>query len=108
MREYEFDVAPSFAGENRAHVLPVVRRLQELGVSVFYDEDHLAELWGVNLVERLFEAYGKKVRYVLLFASKHYVARKRTKVERETTVAHPGLRRHAAGLAAPAVVPDLN
>jgi hypothetical protein len=81
--EYDFDVATSFAGEDRATVLPVVRRLQELGVRVFYDEDHVAELWGVNLVDRLPEVYGKRVRYVLLFASKHYVAKKWTKIERQ-------------------------
>ncbi|MFD9704171.1 toll/interleukin-1 receptor domain-containing protein [Lentzea sp. NPDC059081] len=87
MHEYEFDVAPSFAGEDRDHVLPVVRRLEELGVKVFYDEDRVAELWGVNLVDHLPEVYGKKVRYVLLFASKHYVEKKWTRVERQAAQA---------------------
>ncbi|GGN22614.1 hypothetical protein GCM10011609_74960 [Lentzea pudingi] len=87
MPEYEFDIAPSFAGEDRAKVLPVVRRLEELGVSVFYDEDRVAELWGVNLVDHLPEVYGKRVRFVLLFASKHYVEKKWTRIERQAAQA---------------------
>ncbi|WP_346136145.1 toll/interleukin-1 receptor domain-containing protein [Lentzea roselyniae] len=87
MPDYEFDVAPSFAGEDRAKVLPIVRRLEELGVRVFYDEDHTAKLWGSNLVDQLPEIYGKRARYVLMFASKHYVAKKWTNVERQAAQA---------------------
>ncbi len=87
MPDYEFDVAPSFAGEDRAKVLPIVRRLEELGVRVFYDEDHTAKLWGGNLADELPDIYGKRARYVLLFASKHYVAKKWTKVERQAAQA---------------------
>ncbi|WP_167977660.1 toll/interleukin-1 receptor domain-containing protein [Lentzea indica] len=132
---YEFDVAPSFAGEDRAVVLPIVRRLRELGVRVFYDEDHTAKLWGVNLVDQLPEIYGNRVRYVLLFASKHYVAKKWTKIERQaaqaraleqaeeyvlpirlddtevpgmsSTVAYLDLRRHSVDVISQAVVEKL-
>lgn len=85
--DYEFDVAPSFAGEDRAKVLPIVRRLEELGVRVFYDEDHTAALWGVNLVDQLPEIYGKRARYVLLFASEHYVVKRWPNVERQAAQA---------------------
>ncbi|WP_052685472.1 toll/interleukin-1 receptor domain-containing protein [Lentzea aerocolonigenes] len=87
MPDYEFDVAPSFAGEDRAKVLPIVRRLEQLGVRVFYDEDHAAKLWGANLVDQLPQIYGKQVRYVLMFTSEHYVAKKWTKVERQAAQA---------------------
>ncbi|MFD4643520.1 TIR domain-containing protein [Lentzea sp. NPDC058436] len=87
--EYEFDVATSFAGEDREEVLPIVRRLKELHVRVFYDEDFTAELWGVNLVDHLPKVYGQSVRFVLLFVSKNYVGptKKWTKVERQAAQA---------------------
>lgn len=83
--DYRFDVAPSFAGEDRHWVRPIVRRLEELGVRVFYDEDLTSELWGENLGDQLPEIYGKLTRYVILFVSQHYVGqhKKWPKVERQ-------------------------
>jgi len=72
--EYEFDVAPSFAEEDRDRVLPIVQRLKELGVTVFYDEDQQAEMWGLDLVEYFSETFNKRARFVLLFSSQHYVS----------------------------------
>lgn len=73
MTEYEFDVAPSFADEDRARVEQVVKRLQDLGVKVYYDLDQLVERWGSDLVEHTFDTYRRRVRYVLPFVSRHYV-----------------------------------
>ena len=74
MAEYEFDVAPSFAEEDRDRVLPIVERLKELGVNVFYDEDRQVEMWGVDLVEYFSETFSSRARFVLLFSSQHYVS----------------------------------
>lgn len=87
MAEYDFDVAPSFADEDRDLVLPIVQRLKELDVNVFYDEDQVAEMWGLDLVEYLSDVYGKRVRYVLMFASRHYVAHKWARHQRATAQA---------------------
>ncbi|WP_394616740.1 toll/interleukin-1 receptor domain-containing protein [Lentzea sp. JNUCC 0626] len=73
MAEYEFDVAPSFAEKDRERVLPILQRLKELGVNVYYDDDHLVARWGKNLIEHITETLTDKVRYVLMFASQHYV-----------------------------------
>ena len=87
MAEYEFDVAPSFAEEDRELVLPIVRRLKDLGVNVFYDEDQLVEMWGLDLVEHTSDTYSRRVRYVLLFASKHYVKHRWARLQRQTAQA---------------------
>lgn len=87
MTEYDFDVAPSFAEEDRELVLPIVARLKDLGVHVFYDEDQRVEMWGLDLVEYLSDTYGKRVRFVLLFASRHYVAHKWARLQRRAAQA---------------------
>ncbi|MDX8047753.1 TIR domain-containing protein [Lentzea sp. BCCO 10_0798] len=87
MAEYEFDVAPSFAEQDRAQVEPVVRRLEELGVRVYYDEDQVVARWGLDLVEHIAETLTHKVRYVLMFASQHYVSHKWARLERKTAQA---------------------
>lgn len=80
---YLFHVAASFAGEDRSRVSPLLKRLEDLGIRVFYDEKFQAELWGVNLVQRLQEIYTKQARYTLLFASANYIkpTKKWTKLE---------------------------
>jgi hypothetical protein len=68
-----YDVALSFAGENRAYVQEVAKLLKEAGISVFYDEFERANLWGKNLIEHLADVYGKNSRFVVMFISKEYV-----------------------------------
>ncbi|SMD10879.1 toll/interleukin-1 receptor domain-containing protein [Lentzea albidocapillata] len=87
MAEYEFDVAPSFAEQDRAKVEPIVRRLEDLGVKVYYDEDQLVARWGLDLIELTTETLTHKVRYVLMFASRHYVEHKWARHERKTAQA---------------------
>src|SRR5450759_418910 len=67
-----YDVALSFAGENRSYVEMVADGLKAIGVSVFYDEFESADLWGKNLYEHLVDVYQKSARYTVIFVSKHY------------------------------------
>ncbi len=69
---YEYDVALSFAGENRAYVEEVANSLKMKGVKVFYDLFDEANLWGKNLYEYLSEIYQNKARYTVLFISGFY------------------------------------
>ncbi|AXT57559.1 TIR domain-containing protein [Aquimarina sp. MMG015] len=71
-RSYEYDVALSFAGENRAYVEKVANSLKTKGVKVFYDLFEEANLWGKNLYEYLSEIYQNKARYTVLFVSSFY------------------------------------
>lgn len=81
---FDYDVAVSFAGEDKSYVEDVAKRLKESGVRLFYYEDVLAETWGRNLVDFLSEIYNRRARYALVFISKHYVAKKWTNLERQS------------------------
>lgn len=73
---YDFDIAVSFAGEDREYVNDVVSRLKAADVQVFYDQDQAAEMWGENLVDFLQAVYHHRARYAILFISRHYVEKK--------------------------------
>ncbi len=70
-----FDVALSFAGEDRDYVEDVASALQDLGLTVFYDRFEQVGLWGKDLADHFGEVYGKNSRFVVLFASRHYAAK---------------------------------
>lgn len=82
--DFDYDVAVSFAGEDRDYVESVVRSLKELDITVFYDEDEVAALWGENLVDALQAIYTKRARYAILFVSQAYATKKWTSHERAT------------------------
>ncbi len=54
---YHFDVALSFAGEDRSYVEQVATALKAAGIVVFYDADYKADTWGEDLVEYFDEVY---------------------------------------------------
>jgi hypothetical protein len=68
-----YDVALSFAGENRSYVEKVAGLLRSAGVSVFYDGFETATLWGKNLIDHLAEIYRHRSKFVVMFVSEHYV-----------------------------------
>lgn len=70
--EYEYDVALSFAGEDRNYVMQVAKTLKDHSVRVFYDWDEQVTLWGKDLFLYLDEIYNKKARYCIMFISKYY------------------------------------
>ena len=72
MPEYEFDVALSFAGEDRRHAQELAEYLDKDGYSVFYDQYELDDLWGKNLYTHLSSVYKDKARYCVVFLSKDY------------------------------------
>jgi hypothetical protein len=82
-----YDVALSFAGEDREYVEKVAEILRARGVKVFYDKFEKAELWGKNLIEHLAEIYQKRSRFVVMFISKHYVEKAWPKHERQNAQA---------------------
>jgi hypothetical protein len=84
MNGYEFDVALSFAGEDRSYVEQVAHALREQGVAVFYDQFEVVELWGANLYERLDEIYRKGSRYAVVFTSEHYARKQWTLHEKRS------------------------
>lgn len=69
MCDMVYDVAFSFAGEDRQFVEQVYKLLKDKGILVFYDNDNKAALWGKNLVDYLTELYGNRAKFVVIFIS---------------------------------------
>lgn len=68
----DYDVALSFAGEERVYVEQVAESLRSKGVAVFYDQFEEADLWGKNLYDHFMDVYQNQARYAILFISSHY------------------------------------
>jgi hypothetical protein len=84
---FNFDVALSFAGEDRLFVKRVASILRESKIRVFYDEDEEISLWGKDLGDELDEIYRLRSRYVILFISHHYANKMWTNHERKSALA---------------------
>ena len=68
-----YQVALSFASEQRDYVERVARGLQSRGVAVFYDDFEQVELWGNDLVEELHEVFEHRAAIAVMFISKAYI-----------------------------------
>lgn len=75
MEQQEFDLAFSFAGEQRSYVEQTVRACQGLGLKVFYDRDHNNEWWGKNFIREQRSVYSAKTRYFVPFISTEYLSK---------------------------------
>ena len=84
---FEFDVALSFAGEDRTYVHGIADRLLSRGVRVFYDEFAAADTWGTDLGEFLDEMYRNKARFTVAFISTDYVRKPWPTHERRSALA---------------------
>jgi hypothetical protein len=77
----QFDVALSFAGEDRDYVEAVAAALQGKGARVFYDRYEEVELWGKDLYQHLSDIYKNRARFTVIFVSRHYAAKLWTRHE---------------------------
>lgn len=87
--QYKYDVALSFAGENREYVEEVHKELVSLGMEVFYDEDEdvTVDTWGKDLVEYFDEVFRKKAKYCVIFISEFYAKKRWTTHEKKSALA---------------------
>jgi hypothetical protein len=73
---YEYDLAVSFAGEQRAYVEEFVLACKGLGLRVFYDRDMEVAYWGENFIFEFRKVYGGQVaRFFVPFLSTDYLNR---------------------------------
>jgi hypothetical protein len=84
---FEFDVALTFAGEDRPYVREVAKILRKMGLKVFYDEFSKGRLWGQDLYVFLDDIYRNKARYTVMFISKKYASNLWTNYERKSAQA---------------------
>ena len=80
--EFEYDVALSFAEQDRDVVDKFANLLTSKRIKVFYDKYETAELWGKDLTDHLVNIYSRKARYCVMFVSQYYPLKKWTNVER--------------------------
>lgn len=76
---YEYDIALSFAGEQRNYVDHVYNCLVGNGIRVYYDKDQ--DLWGKDLFIEFSNVYNKKSKYIVVFISKEYAEKNWTRHE---------------------------
>jgi len=72
-RHFAYDVALSFAGENREIANSIYEALTSRKVRVFFDTVEKAELWGKNLPEAFRNRYGALSRFVVPLVSRDYL-----------------------------------
>jgi hypothetical protein len=71
-RSPEFDIALSFAGENRRYVDQVAHILCDHGIKVFYDQFEEANFWGKDLYTHLIDVYQHRAKFTVMFISAAY------------------------------------
>ena len=86
-KSYEFDVALSFADEDRHIAFEIAKALKDNGIKVFYDEFEKANLWGKDLYEHLADVYSNKARYCVMIISLNYSKKNWTTHERRNAQA---------------------
>lgn len=79
----EYDVAFSFAGEDRKYVEAVAQELIKSGIRVFYDNFETVNLWGKDLYTHLQNVYQKQAKYTVIFISENYAKKLWTNHERK-------------------------
>lgn len=80
-RARKYDVALSFAGEDRAYASALAAFLKAREQRVFYDDYLRAELWGENLYEYLIDIYQHQAILCVIFISQHYVQNSWSRLE---------------------------
>lgn len=103
--QYPYDVAVSFAGDVRGQVEEFVRALQKRGLSVFYDFDKQALLWGQDLQVLLGQIYSSEALYMVVFLSEKYPERDWT--EFEVSVGKSAAKKRTQEYLLPLIVDDV-
>lgn len=83
----DYDVALSYAGEDRDYVDTVAHALRRKSLRVFYDSFEEADLIGRNLIDHLSEIYQNKARLCIVFVSAAYAKKPFPRLERQAAQA---------------------
>jgi len=82
-----YDIAISFAGEDRPVAEKLASFLVTKGLNIFYDEYEQANLWGKDLYVHLSKIYKDESKYCLMLISEHYAKKQWTNLERRAAQA---------------------
>jgi len=81
--EFDYDIAFSFAGEDRKYAERLAKELIKYDVRVFYDGFEKANLWGKDLFVYLSDLYRLRSKFCVLFLSQYYNKKLWTNHERK-------------------------
>lgn len=70
--KFIYDVALSFAGEDRSYVEMVAKALRVKGIKVFYDEFEEVSMWGKDLFAYLDHIFTNSATFCVMFISEMY------------------------------------
>jgi hypothetical protein len=79
--KYQYQIALSFAGEDRYLAEKLASLLKAKKISVFYDKYEQSNLWGKDLYQHLQKIYRDMAQYCVVFVSKAYARKLWTKHE---------------------------
>lgn len=85
-KTYDWELAISFAGNNRQVVDIVQSQLEEMDVSVFYDENYESNMLGKSLSKVFREVFVEKSRFVIAVLDKNHYERVWPTFERDCFV----------------------
>lgn len=83
--QFEYDVAVSFASEDKTTAESLINLLKHKHIEVLRDEYTSADLWGKDVLDHLVNLYARKARYCVILISKNYPLKKWTEAERTST-----------------------
>ncbi|MBT5927332.1 MAG: TIR domain-containing protein [Verrucomicrobia bacterium] len=83
----DYDIAISFAGEDRTIADTIANDLREGGIRIFYDAFEKADLWGKDLYEHFIRVYKDSSKYCLMLLSEAYTKKLWTSHERKAAQA---------------------
>ena len=86
MNNPKYQVALSFAGEQRAYVEQVAQHLHGRSIDVFYDGFEKTGLWGRSGAEAFHKAFAGDSAYVVMFISEAYVSKAWPRHERRSAL----------------------
>jgi hypothetical protein len=82
-----YDIAISFAGEDREIAKKISDLIKQKKYKVFYDEYEKSNLWGKDLYSYLSDVYSKKAKFCLMIISANYANKTWTNLERKAAQA---------------------
>jgi hypothetical protein len=85
--DLNYDLAISFAGEDKPIVHTYAEAIRDKGLKIFYADFEEVDLWGSNLYETLDSIYRLKAHFCVIFVSKYYAAKVWTNHERRSAQA---------------------
>ncbi len=86
-KKFQFDVALSYASEDRSYVDKLASILTNMGINIFYDKYDKIGMWGKDIYDYFSSVYSERARYTVIFISKDYAKKVWTNHERRAAQA---------------------